>query len=27
VLDVGWNPDKEEDESAVQVHLSIGFPF
>jgi outer membrane protein assembly complex protein YaeT len=27
VVDLGWNPDKEEDEEAVEAHLSIGFPF
>jgi outer membrane protein insertion porin family len=27
VLDVGWNADKEEGESAVEAHVSIGFPF
>lgn len=27
VLDVGWNPSKEEDERAVVAHLAIGFPF
>ena len=27
VLDVGWNPDREERESAVEAHVSIGFPF
>lgn len=27
VLDVGWNPDREEHESAVEAHVSIGFPF
>lgn len=27
VTDVGWNPSREEGESAVELHLSIGFPF
>jgi outer membrane protein insertion porin family len=27
VLDVGWNPDKAEDEHAVAAHVSVGFPF
>ncbi len=27
VVDVAWNPSREEDEEAVEVHLSIGFPF
>lgn len=27
VLDVAWNPSREDDEDAVEAHLSIGFPF
>ncbi|HEX7900385.1 MAG TPA: BamA/TamA family outer membrane protein [Planctomycetota bacterium] len=27
VLDVGWNPDREEGEHAVEAHISVGFPF
>ncbi len=27
VVDVGWNPSREEGEEPVEVHLSIGFPF
>lgn len=27
VVDVAWNPDPEEDERPVEVHVSIGFPF
>jgi outer membrane protein assembly factor BamA len=27
VVDVGWNPSREEDESPVELHISIGFPF
>jgi outer membrane protein assembly complex protein YaeT len=27
VADLGWNPSREEDERAVEFHLSIGFPF
>ncbi len=27
VMDVGWNPSREEDEDPVEFHLSIGFPF
>lgn len=27
VLDVGWNPHRENGENPVEVHFSIGFPF
>jgi len=27
VADVAWNPSREDDERAVELHLSIGFPF
>lgn len=27
VVDVAWNPSREEGERAVEVHLAIGFPF
>jgi outer membrane protein assembly complex protein YaeT len=27
VADVAWNPKREEDEDAIELHFSIGFPF
>lgn len=27
VVDAGWNPDREDGERAIEVHVSIGFPF